>query len=158
MSNVLCLYLPHAAQVSDDLPEDALSIADVAISEAAEEQLRDCWAAKGAAMRDLYPEFSDFLALITQVLARDVRSVHQRLHVGGKGAAAPQVEGLRCLQHSKEECQSIPFSSTLDVQDRSGGELSNGSAQYQLVLQSIRIWYSISQTRRVHVERAEPVQ
>ncbi|EIE25253.1 hypothetical protein COCSUDRAFT_35707 [Coccomyxa subellipsoidea C-169] len=79
-----CDSLPSASAppwVSDDLPEDALSIADVAISEAAEEQLRDCWAAKGAAMRELYPEFSDFLALITQVLARDVRSVHQRLHV-----------------------------------------------------------------------------
>ncbi|KAK9909115.1 hypothetical protein WJX75_007371 [Coccomyxa subellipsoidea] len=69
-----CDSLPSAitpSWVPDDLSEDALSITGLAVSEASEQQLHECWEAKGATMRELYPAFSDFMDLIRQVLARD---------------------------------------------------------------------------------------
>ena len=145
-------------QVPDDLSEDALSITGLAVSEASEQQLHECWEAKGATMRELYPAFSDFMDLIRQVLARDVRSVHQRLHGRGKGATTVPGECLRHAKHAKADDQSLSVSDILYAQSETDAMLPIGSAEYQVVLQGIRVWYSVTQTRQVHVQRAEPVQ
>ena len=108
-------------------------------------------------MRELYPAFSDFMDLIRQVLARDVRSVHQRLHGRGKGATTVPGECLRHTKHAKADNQSLSVSDILYAQSETDAMLPIGSAEYQVVLQGIGVWYSVTQTRQVHVQRAESV-
>ncbi|CAL8461760.1 g1291 [Coccomyxa elongata] len=66
-----CDSLPSATApswVSDNLQEDTLSMAEVTISREATEQLQTSWAAKGGAMKELYPAFDEFLELFRQGL------------------------------------------------------------------------------------------
>ena len=143
-------------QVSDNLPEDALSIAEVTISREATEQLQRCWTAKGGAMKELYPEFDKFLELFKQVLSRDVRSLHQRLRGGGKHALTQDL-GLHPAQHSPADVASAASGAANDHK-RTHISLPTAKVPYQLVLQGVRVWYSIIESKLVQIERAELVQ
>ncbi len=143
-------------QVSDNLPEDTLSMAEVTISREATEQLQTSWAAKGGAMKELYPAFDEFLELFRQVLFRDVRSLHRRLHGGGKGASTQEL-GLHTAQHNAVDITTAT-SNAFNDHKRTQLLLPNAGVQYQLVLQGIRVWYSITESKIVHIGRAELVR
>lgn len=145
-------------QVAQDLPEDALTITEVSITEVASQQLQECWSAKGAAMKELYPSYGEFAELLRQVLSRDVRSVHQRLHRTGNALELQEEspsEGSESV-HNKQD-------SRLPSEGRQPGNQSRRQshrepefdARYQVVLQGVRVVYSITESRWVRVLRAE---
>lgn len=111
-------------------------------------------------MKELYPAFEEFLDLFRQVLSRDVRSLHQRFHGGCKGAMT-QDWGLHRAQHSAADGTNAASDAHND-HGRTHSLLPDAGVQYdcpyQLVLQGIRVWYSITESKIVHIERAETAQ
>ena len=132
------------AQVSDSCADDPLAVAEVVISARGRGQLEQCWSGTGAGAarrRRLFPDLDAWLALVQQTLSRDIRSVHQRLHVpsceredGAEAhAAIADIAGQEC----SAECSA-------------GGP----PPRYQVVLQGVRVMYDNNTSGAVLVRAA----
>jgi hypothetical protein len=142
-------------------------------------QLQRCWAAQDALRQQLYPTFGQWLALVEQVLSRDIRSVHQRLRscCGAAGneppggvaddalSHAPKSDPLQQPSEPEQDPQvgaaspERPVDSEISQQDGQGwmpghDKQTEGFA-YQVVLQGVRVWYDVTAMKEVMVQRAE---
>jgi len=90
-----CEALPHAVAPDwvrdvDDDPTEPLRIAAVEWGEGAAAAVGAAWAAAAARLKggSLYDSAEEFGELVRQVLSRDIRSAHHRLHADAAGAGA----------------------------------------------------------------------
>jgi hypothetical protein len=133
-----------AAQVSDSCEDDPVAVAEVIISARGREQLEQCWAGTGAGAalrRRLFPDLAAWLALVQQTLGRDIRSVHQRLHVAPCGRREGAEAHERSADLAEQECMAAC----------SAGD---PPPRYQVVLQGVRVMYDINADGVVHVRAA----
>lgn len=163
---------PHAAiltlrlccQVFDDLHKDVLRTAVVRVSHHARKQLEECWASPDALRQELYPSFEEWLALVEQVLQRDIRSVHQRLRSCPDSSREPDAAQQPRLgaslsaqgagaSHLAEDGMSEGRTGACDEPTCVVDE--NSHPVYQVVLQGVRVWYDITAAKYVDVRGAQ---
>eukprot|EP00850_Spirogloea_muscicola_P004737 SM000020S06087 [mRNA] locus=s20:960413:963256:- [translate_table: standard] len=146
-------YLPY----SDSLPSaitpewvqaegtaGPLCVADVDFTPAFQDQLAQCWA--HVSSQSLYTEQQELQCLVSQVLARDIRSVHQR-----------QQQGCHSADGSHE---TVPNHACTTTQPEASGHdgkhkgPADRACVYHLVVEQIAFAYTIDPKGRVLVFEA----
>eukprot|EP00878_Enallax_costatus_P045701 GHUV01055156.1.p1 GENE.GHUV01055156.1~~GHUV01055156.1.p1 ORF type:complete len:207 (+),score=47.09 GHUV01055156.1:524-1144(+) len=142
-----CDSLPHATapdwvRVAAD--EEPLALGSVVISPEATQQLTASW--QTVQRKSLYSTALDFITLVSQVLARDIRSLHQRTNVLPLRATCTAAV-QQPLQAASD--QLVGTSSTAHAQETRRG-------RYQVALDGVLISYDVCpSTGQIHVRDAE---
>ncbi|KAK3255041.1 hypothetical protein CYMTET_35764, partial [Cymbomonas tetramitiformis] len=118
---------------------EPLHIAKVLIGQSAEEQIRDCWSARQS--QSMYSTAEEYLHLVRQALARDIRSVHQRSF----GKQAKSEEG--CKSHAIEGISA----------QRDNASSCDKDTLFHIILEWIDISYEMLQGSVVHVVGATTI-
>jgi tRNA (Thr-GGU) A37 N-methylase len=120
--------------------EEPLRVAEVVVSSEAEAKLRQAWESvvRSAGGRrnkgSLYDEADEFLALVREVLARDIRAAHNRLRAKAKAAAAADA-----AENGGEEDEEE------DLEGR-----------WHVVLDGVDVSYAVDRAGRVLIRSAVP--
>ncbi|KAJ9519430.1 hypothetical protein QJQ45_023071 [Haematococcus lacustris] len=106
----------------------------VHLTDTAATQLTSCWAANQH--RSLYSTPSDFIKLVTQVLARDIRSLRQRLHEGAAAQArnlASTASAAALTKQRSGEPGAAPMSPA-----------GSGTGVFHVVIEGVDVSYDIT--------------
>ncbi|KAF6258462.1 TsaA-like domain-containing protein [Scenedesmus sp. NREL 46B-D3] len=170
---------PSALLLQAEADDEPLALSGVDINAAALQQLTAAWAAGRRC--SLYPTAQHFLQLVEQVLARDIRSLHQRRNVLPVHARSTQQQQQQQQQVAEASSSPAelgdaqgPAASSSEAADRRGGQSLNtadaaaaaaaaagggeaGSTQgrYVVGLDGVCVSYDVCRgTGRVHVRGA----
>ncbi|KAL6759231.1 TsaA-like domain-containing protein [Haematococcus lacustris] len=114
--------------------EEPLAVSQVHLTDTAATQLTSCWAANQH--RSLYSTPSDFIKLVTQVLARDIRSLRQRLHEGAAAQArnlASTASAAALTKQRSGEPGAAPMSPA-----------GSGAGVFHVVIEGVDVSYDIT--------------
>lgn len=139
----------HAAvALQAEAANEPLHVEHVCMSEAAAASITQAWQRR-CGRRPLYPSADDFLELVQQVLARDIRSVHQRL----KG---PSPASLAVAAAARTGSSAAAAGGTQAPAGAAGQGDAAGGGFYHVVLDGVDIAYDVDGAGNVLVSGGTP--